>query len=369
MKKRFPAFLSGVLVTVLAFSLCLGALAASGKLTLEVDPVNIRVGGELFQPKDANGKDVPLFAYNGTTYAPVRALAEAYGLYVGYDKTAGIVWVNDVPEAAVPAADAARKNKVNVSTAAELVAAIAPNTEIILAPGEYNLTPLANKTSNPHVVWTDEFDGPQLNILNVEGLTLRGQDMAKTNILVTPRYADVLHFEGCTDVVLDALTIGHTPTGSCEGSVLNFSYSAGILVTGSDLYGCGTYGVEALYASNLLVEKSNIRDCSYGAAIIQGSENVTIDHCEVFGNEAFNLFDLYGSSNVSITNSSIRDTTDVGSDYWPLISAEGSSNTLIKNCAFKNNNHSAFTDVTPGGPELTVEGCTFEGNGFKAPGK
>lgn len=369
MKKQFPAFLSGVMVTVLVLSLSLGALAASGKLTLEVDPVAIRVGGEMFQPKDEKGKDVPLFAYNGTTYAPVRALAEAYGLYVGYDKTAGIVWVNDVPEAAVPAADAVRKNKVNVSTAAELVAAIAPNTEIILAPGEYNLTPLANKTNNPYVVWTEEFDGPQLNILNVEGLTLRGQNMAKTNILVTPRYADVLHFEGCTDVVLDALTIGHTPTGSCEGSVLNFSSSAGILVTGSDLYGCGTYGIEALYASNLLVEKSNIRDCSYGAAIIQGSQNVTIDQCQVYGNDAFDLFNLYGSSNVAITSSVIRDTADVDTGYWSLLTVEGASGILVKNCEFKNNAHATFSDVAPGGAELTVEGCTFEGNGFEAPTK
>lgn len=63
------------------------ALAATG-LTITVDPtIKIMVNGELFTPKDATGKEVMIFAYNGTTYAPLRAMAEAFGLEVGYDAT------------------------------------------------------------------------------------------------------------------------------------------------------------------------------------------------------------------------------------------------------------------------------------------
>ena len=80
MKKQIPPFLAGVLTAMLVLSLGASALAASGRLTLEVDPVRIQVDGQLFQPKDVNGNDVPVFSYNGTTYAPLRALAEAYGL-------------------------------------------------------------------------------------------------------------------------------------------------------------------------------------------------------------------------------------------------------------------------------------------------
>ena len=82
MKKQIPPFLAGVLTALLVLSLGASALAASGRLTLEVDPVRIQVDGQLFQPKDVNGNDVPVFSYNGTTYAPLRALAEAYGLTV-----------------------------------------------------------------------------------------------------------------------------------------------------------------------------------------------------------------------------------------------------------------------------------------------
>ena len=51
MKKQIPPFLAGVLTALLVLSLGASALAASGRLTLEVDPVRIQVDGQLFQPK------------------------------------------------------------------------------------------------------------------------------------------------------------------------------------------------------------------------------------------------------------------------------------------------------------------------------
>ena len=85
MKNKIKYFISGSLTSVLVLSMIITSFAAYEKTTISVDPINIQVNGEIFQPKDANGNDVPVFAYNGTTYAPLRALAEAYGLTVGYD--------------------------------------------------------------------------------------------------------------------------------------------------------------------------------------------------------------------------------------------------------------------------------------------
>lgn len=93
MKKRFT-------VTTLVLVMILGiAAGAVGGMTIQVDPINIQVNGQVFQPKDVNGNDVPVFAYNGTTYAPLRALAEAYGLTVGYDAANNMATVTD-PKAA-----------------------------------------------------------------------------------------------------------------------------------------------------------------------------------------------------------------------------------------------------------------------------
>ncbi len=98
-------FFSGFLCAALIFSLAVSALAITGRMTIEVDPINIQVNGETFVPKDVNGVEVPVFAYNGTTYAPLRALAEAYGLEVGYDATSNMATVADPDANTAPVED------------------------------------------------------------------------------------------------------------------------------------------------------------------------------------------------------------------------------------------------------------------------
>ncbi len=94
MKRKIIPIISGALAMLLAGTSAVTALAASGAIQIEVNPISVLVDGEVFQPKDANGDDVMLFTYNGTTYAPLRALAEAYGLEVGYNKENNIATVN-----------------------------------------------------------------------------------------------------------------------------------------------------------------------------------------------------------------------------------------------------------------------------------
>ena len=83
MKKNMLSFLTGAIAILLLVSLPVTALAASGAIRIEVNPISILVDGEVFQHRDAKGNGVMIFTYNGTTYAPLRALAEAYGLEVG----------------------------------------------------------------------------------------------------------------------------------------------------------------------------------------------------------------------------------------------------------------------------------------------
>ena len=77
-------------IAALALALVLGtgtaALAAGTVMNIAVNPgMKLSIDGEAFVPTDVNGKEVDVFAYNGTTYVPIRAISEAFGKEVSYD--------------------------------------------------------------------------------------------------------------------------------------------------------------------------------------------------------------------------------------------------------------------------------------------
>ena len=86
-RQQWRSFFSGVAVTALVFSLGVPALAATVR-TLEATYSGIRItlDGREVDPKDANGAAVEPFAVDGTTYLPVRAVADALGLEVTWDQ-------------------------------------------------------------------------------------------------------------------------------------------------------------------------------------------------------------------------------------------------------------------------------------------
>ncbi|MNH98723.1 hypothetical protein D3C73_514690 [compost metagenome] len=92
MRKKLLITTVGALILVSGISI--GAFASSGlqeiKAFLNGD-LKVRVNGEVAQLNDANGKAVSPITYNGTTYLPVRAVAEALDVAVAYDAAAGEV--------------------------------------------------------------------------------------------------------------------------------------------------------------------------------------------------------------------------------------------------------------------------------------
>lgn len=153
--------------------------ATNGKAQLIVQPINIVVKGKIFQPKDANGNPVPVFETGGTTYAPLRALAESYGLEVGYDSAKRLAYVTQ------PNSDSAFTQLPDGST---LVAAKLkqPQNDGTVVPSPITYF---SRTTKPGTVRTDlqELEHVHssavpdyLNLLNEFGFELCATDLNET---------------------------------------------------------------------------------------------------------------------------------------------------------------------------------------------
>lgn len=102
-KHRLQDIALGMLLMALVMGLAIPALAAVGGKTLDVAYMDIKlvVDGAPITPTDVNGNIVEPFAYQGTTYLPVRAVGEALGKEVTWDGNTNTVYVGEVPAGAI----------------------------------------------------------------------------------------------------------------------------------------------------------------------------------------------------------------------------------------------------------------------------
>lgn len=91
-------FLAGMLAMALIVTMVAPAGAALVSKTIQVfTGLEIYVDGVKMNPTDANGKPVETFAYNGTTYVPLRAVSQSLGKNVKYDSATKRVYIGEVP--------------------------------------------------------------------------------------------------------------------------------------------------------------------------------------------------------------------------------------------------------------------------------
>ena len=121
--KKMRIFVLGLLIgAVTLFSIPGMAKNTVDKIEAVYCDIKLVVNGKNVVPKDADGKEVEPFIYNGTTYLPVRAVADALGKEVtwnGDTKTVSIggepslviiedgspTSLNDIPYSAISSAD------------------------------------------------------------------------------------------------------------------------------------------------------------------------------------------------------------------------------------------------------------------------
>ena len=196
------------------------------------------------------------------------------------------------------------KTTVTVTNADEFLAAIAPNTEIVIDAEVIDFSTAKDYGGGPtkYYRWEDIYDGPGLVIAGADNLTIRSKDGKTKNhtINAVPRYANVLTFINCDNLVLSGFTAGHTKEpGVCAGGVLMFQNCEFISVDNCGLFGCGILGVQAEGCTGIALRKCDIYECSYGGVSMRDTTGITIEKC-TFRDLGGNNLMFSGCSDVTV---------------------------------------------------------------------
>ncbi len=97
MKKRLQGLVAGMLIGALLLGGATFAKQVSEKVDIFYNNIKIFIDGTELIPKDANGNAVEPFIMNGTTYLPVRAVANAFGKDVDWDGETQTVYLGAKP--------------------------------------------------------------------------------------------------------------------------------------------------------------------------------------------------------------------------------------------------------------------------------
>ena len=256
--------------------------------------------------------------------------------------------------------EAERANIVQVSTVDEFLAAIASDTEIVLAPGEYNLTQAKGygRIGGKYYHWESVYDGYELVITDVSNLTISGSDASLVTISTEPRYANVLRFDYAADLMLSGVTLGHTKEqGSCIGGVFYAAWSSNIEIQNARLYGCGVTGIFLKGCQNVHVDCTDVYECSMGCVYISDSSSVLLENGKFFNCcLAEGVFEIYNSYDVAVINSEVfGNYTDYF--YTSLIRSDCSGIYLGGLDVHDNQfTYMFYNSVSP----VTVENCRFD---------
>jgi len=200
------------------------------------------------------------------------------------------------------------ENTYVVGTIADMMDSIEPGATIILLPGTYNITEWLNAQQDlPVYNWESydqergiykysDFDGEEAIIQDIDYLTIMSADAENpAKIVIEPRYATVLNFSDCDELVLDSLVVGHTPEqGYCSGAVISIDTCFDVRIDNCDLYGCGTYGLEARYCSDVELNKTIIHDCTYGMMEMIYTDKFVAKHCTFSDCEGYGEISVNG---------------------------------------------------------------------------
>jgi len=250
---------------------------------------------------------------------------------------------------------------VKANTTRSFLAAIKSNRIIKLEAGTYNLS-IAAQSKSRHLAWIKTYDGFEPLVHNIANLKIIGEPGVK--ILIEPRYAWVLSFQNCRNIVLENLSIGHTLAGYCSGGVISFLGCENIEIGDSILFGSGTSGIQIDKVDRFAFLNSTIKDCTYELVGIYGSTNILFESSVFENTGQFNLISISESAhNIRFSKCSIKNNWT--GDYMSYLFYIGEQSGLVSliDCRIAGNRIKMFSNAVN---MIVMENNIFTNNSFTA---
>jgi len=94
--------------------------------------------------------------------------------------------------------------------------------------------------------------------------------------------ADVLKFSNCDHLLIQGFTAGHSVNATCGGRVVHLLDCYGTHINVCGFFGCGTIGLSAHGCTDLLVDDTDIYDCSAAGVVLNQTENAMFRKLEIW---------------------------------------------------------------------------------------
>ena len=249
------------------------------------------------------------------------------------------------------------QDTVTVSTTAELIAAIAPDTHIILKSGTYNFSALTEEeiTQSSAYVDTAELSFGEFSVYDAPGLILEAEESGSVRLVTENGYANVMNLTLCDGAALKGLIMGHEiEKGDCDAAVLKLKTSQNVIVKDCGLFGCGSDGIFAEDAAGLTVTGTEIYECTNGIFSLYETTEAVFESCRFHDNDG--MFSLWGETEVIIKD------TEISKNRGGLMQGHDSgldtdaAHIIFQGCTFRDNRDMGLPDDWP---LATFADCDF----------
>ncbi len=277
-----------------------GLVGEGGKVILPLE-FEANAMGEEHHEHDGYYEEKPVVAVlffkgmQGMLYTPDgKLLSEKKFMYAGVPDAMGLTYATDVngrdnligPDGKIYAKDPELK-KVTVNNVQALYQALDNDTEITLEDGVYDLSKVQGTAPRAEVYSMAEYNMPDRSLLikDARNLHLKAKNNGKVKLVTPYEFVPVIRAEQCYNLTLTGLVIGHdVKPGLCEGAVLTPVGCNYFVVDNCDLYGSGTFGIEAESSSFIGLSNSTIRECTRGIMALSNCYNGFFENCTMKDN-------------------------------------------------------------------------------------